>query len=146
MDIRISGAAPTARAEQKPSGQRVTENDFYFTLKRLGDEGLASRLEKLVADVIAQGDRLSRHMDIRDMRVYRSMISEFIREIVTNSYRFTRENVLNRRGVHTTYTMVHRINRELDELAQELLKEEKDHMAILEKTGEIQGLLLDLLI
>ena len=33
----------------------------------------------------------------------------------------------------------------LDELAQELMKDEKDHLAILAKVGEIRGLLLDIL-
>ena len=32
----------------------------------------------------------------------------------------------------------------LDELAKELMKEEKDHLAILSKIGEIRGLLLDI--
>ena len=31
------------------------------------------------------------------------------------------------------------------ELAQELVKDEKDHITILSKIGEIQGLLLDIL-
>ena len=33
----------------------------------------------------------------------------------------------------------------LDELAQELMKEEQDHLAILSRIGEIRGLLLDIL-
>ena len=32
----------------------------------------------------------------------------------------------------------------LDELARELMKDEKDHLAILGKIGEIRGLLLDI--
>jgi len=32
----------------------------------------------------------------------------------------------------------------LDELARELVKDEKDHIAILNKIGEIRGLLLDI--
>ncbi len=33
----------------------------------------------------------------------------------------------------------------LDELAQELVKDEKDHISILNRIGEIRGLLLDIL-
>jgi hypothetical protein len=44
------------------------------------------------------------------------------------------------------YGIVRRVNEELDELAQELLKKEKDHLAILDRTDEIQGLLLDLVV
>jgi uncharacterized protein YaaR (DUF327 family) len=36
------------------------------------------------------------------------------------------------------------VDETLDELAQELMKDEKDNMAILSKIGEIRGLLLDI--
>jgi len=44
------------------------------------------------------------------------------------------------------YGIVRLINKDLDELAQELLKSKKDHLKILEKTDEIRGLLLDILV
>ena len=37
------------------------------------------------------------------------------------------------------------IDANLDELAQELVKDEKDHISILGVIGEIRGLLLDIL-
>ena len=36
------------------------------------------------------------------------------------------------------------IDQNLDELAQELMKDEKDNLLILSKIGEIEGLLLDI--
>ena len=88
----------------------------------------------------------SDHMDIRDMKKYRSMITEFINEVVTNSHEFSRENFLDRRGRHRVYGIVKLVNKNVDDLAQELLKKEKDHIAILDKTNEIQGLLLDIIV
>jgi hypothetical protein len=40
--------------------------------------------------------------------------------------------------------MVRLIDQNLDELAQELIKDEKDHLLILNKIDEIRGLLLDI--
>lgn len=40
--------------------------------------------------------------------------------------------------------MVKLIDAALDDLAEELMREEKDHLAILNKIGEIQGMILDL--
>ena len=40
--------------------------------------------------------------------------------------------------------MVKLIDQALDDLAEELMQEEKDHLAILNKIGEIQGMILDL--
>lgn len=43
------------------------------------------------------------------------------------------------------YGLIKLIDSNLDELAQELVKDEKDHIAILSKIGEIRGLILDIL-
>jgi uncharacterized protein YaaR (DUF327 family) len=41
--------------------------------------------------------------------------------------------------------MIKLVDKNLDELAAELIKDEKDHIAILNKIDEIRGLLLDIL-
>jgi len=42
------------------------------------------------------------------------------------------------------YGIIRMVDQTLDELAQELVKDEKDNLAILAKIGEIRGLLLDI--
>lgn len=42
------------------------------------------------------------------------------------------------------YGIVRLVDAKLDELAQELVKDEKDNLNILSKIGEIRGLLLDI--
>ena len=42
------------------------------------------------------------------------------------------------------YGIVRLVDENLDALAQELMKDEKDNIEILGKIGEIQGLLLDI--
>ena len=56
-----------------------------------------------------------------------------------------RENFLDKRGRHRVYGIVKLVNQNLDELAIELIKDEKDHLEILNKIDEIRGLLLDIL-
>ena len=66
------------------------------------------------------------------------------RQVVNRSHKFSRENFLDRRGRHRVYGIIRLIDENLDELAGELVKDEKDHLSILEKIGEIQGLILDI--
>ena len=65
-------------------------------------------------------------------------------EIVSRSHSFSRENFLDRRGRHRVYGIIRLVDETLDELAQELVKEESDNITILNKIGEIRGLLLDI--
>ena len=79
------------------------------------------------------------------MKRYRGLIKEFMNEIVSRSHSFSRENFLDRKGRHRVYGIIRLVDENLDELAKELMKDEKDHLTILSKIGEIRGLLLDIL-
>ena len=78
------------------------------------------------------------------MKKYRELIKDFMNEIVTRSHKFSRENFLDRRGRHRVYGMIRLVDETLDELAAELIKDEKDHLMILSRIDEIRGLLLDI--
>lgn len=95
-------------------------------------------------EITEQGKKISEHMDIRDMKKYRGLVKDFMNEVVNRSHKFSRENFLDRRGRHRVYGLVKLVDKNLDDLAGELVKEEKDHLAILGKVDEIRGLLLDI--
>ena len=58
------------------------------------------------------------------LRIF-GLVKEFLNEVVYRSHKFSRENFLDRRGRHRVYGMTRRINEKLDELAEELLSDEK---------------------
>lgn len=144
MDIKVNNIADVT---QVPDTAQVEKGDgsFKFTLaSAITDAELQAKIDTMLTDITAQGERIARHMDIRDMRKYREMIREFMNEVVYRSHKFSRENFLDRRGRHRVYGLIKLIDANLDELAQELMKDEKDHITILNKIGEIRGLLLDI--
>ncbi len=147
MDMKISDILVERLKESQPlTNEKKTTADFSFTLMKLDEEGLTERLKSLIEDITIQGKKLAEHMDLRDMKRYRGLVTDFINEVVTNSHKFTRDNFLDRRGRHRVYGIVKMVNKDLDELAQELIKSEKDHLLILDKVDEIRGLLLDIII
>jgi len=144
LDIKVNNIADVT---QVPDTAQVEKGDgsFKFTLaSAITDAELQAKIDTMLTDITAQGERIARHMDIRDMRKYREMIREFMNEVVYRSHKFSRENFLDRRGRHRVYGLIKLIDANLDELAQELMKDEKDHITILNKIGEIRGLLLDI--
>lgn len=145
-NIKISEILTARFNEVNTVKERPAQEDFRFTLNRLSDEGLASRLQGLIGDIATQGRRVAEHMDFGELKTYRRLVTDFINEVITHSHEFSRENFLDRRGRHHVYGIVRLVNQDLDDLAQELLKREKDHLAILDKIDEIHGLLLDMIV
>lgn len=145
MDIRIDPMQQVNQTSGTQKNQAPAE-DFKFTLmSSIEEEGLAARLQVMMEEITMQGKKLGKHMDVRDMKHYRKLIKEFMNEIVNRSHKFSRENFLDRRGRHRVYGMIKRVDEVLDELAGELIKDEKDAIAILDKVDEIRGLLLDII-
>ncbi len=144
MDIKVNNIVqptPVQSAEQV----QEANGDFKFVLtSKLEDTNLAERLNLMMQDIVQQGERISKKNDIKDMQRYRVLIKEFLNEVVTRSHAFSRENFLDRRGRHRVYGIIRQVDDALDELARELVKDEKDNIGILAKIGQIEGLLLDI--
>ncbi len=145
MEIKVNQTQPLNQVEQK-APIKNTDGSFKFTLiSNIEEQELQARLNVLMENIESQGKRITKHMDVVDMRKYREMIKEFMNEIVNHSHKFSRQNFLDKRGRHRVYGMIKLIDKNLDELAAELIKEESDAITILSKIDEIRGLLLDLL-
>ena len=145
MDIRVNNMQQLNQVEQKAPVQE-TDGSFKFTLiSNIEEQGLKERLNLMMEEITMQGKKLGKHMDVRDMKHYRALIKEFMNEIVSRSHEFKRENFLDKKGRHRVYGMIKLVDNKLDELAQELIRDEKDHLTILAKVDEIRGMLLDLL-
>lgn len=144
MDLKISqltGQTPIDTQKQTVK----TDDSFKFTLvSHIENDELQEKLSGLMKEIEEQGSKIAKHMDIRDMKRYRNLVKEFMNEVASNSHAFSRENFLDRRGRHRVYGIVKEVDRSLDDLAQELLKEEKDNLAILNKIDDIRGMLLDI--
>ena len=144
MDIKVNQINKPMQVEQ-PVQQQQGDGAFKFTLvSHIAEQELQVRLTSLMEEITMQGDKLAKHRDIRDMKRYRGLVKDFLNEIINRSHSFSRENFLDRRGRHRVYGIVRLVDEKLDELAQELVKDEKDNLNILSKIGEIRGLLLDI--
>ena len=144
MEIRVTPMQQLQQMEQKVQTPDA-DGSFRFTLlSTIEEQELQSSLALMMEDITQQGNKLGKRMDIRDMKLYRKLIQEFMNEIASHSHKFSRENFLDKKGRHRVYGIVKQVNQTLDELAAELLKDEKDHITILSKIDEIRGLLLDI--
>jgi len=144
MDIKVTSAAPTTPAAQVQPPQE-TDGKFKFILaSNIKESELQARLNSLMEEITMQGKKLGKRRDIKDMKAYRGLLKDFMNEIINNTHSFSRENFLDRKGRHRVYGIIRLVDKNLDDLAQELMKDEADHIKILKMIGEIEGLLLDI--
>ena len=145
MDIKVNQMNNVNQVDRQ-APVKETSDSFKFTLiSNIEEASLQERLQLMLEDIVQQGKKIAKRTDISEMRQYRQLIKEFLNEVVNRSHQFSRENFLDRRGRHRVYGIVKLIDKNLDELAEELIKDEKDNIAILNKIDEIRGLLLDIL-
>ena len=128
MDIKVNDIKASSQIQSVKSTSS-SDDSFKFTL---------------ISNITEQGEKIAKHMDIKDMRKYRELVKGFLNEVVNRSHKFSRENFLDRRGRHRVYGIVKLVDKNLDELAGELVKEEKNHLEIVGRIDDIRGLLLDI--
>lgn len=144
MDFKVNEVQQAAPVQQTQTVQQTDDTFKFMLASNIEEAGLAERLNLMMEEIVMQGDKIVKRMDVRDMKKYRTLIKEFMNEIVNRSHKFSRENFLDRRGRHRVYGIIRLVDEKLDELAQELVSEECDKISILAKVDEIRGLLLDI--
>lgn len=144
MAIKVNELSNAVPVENKTAVKQSDDSFKFMLVSNIEEKDLQNKLGSLMDQITQQGERIAKHMDVADMKKYRSLVKEFMNEIVTHSHEFSRENFLDRRGRHRVYGIVRLVDKNLDDLAQELVKEEKDNLTVLNKVDEIRGLLLDI--
>ena len=149
--MRIQGQKSTEsgiiqqRSTEAQSPKETESGTFRRTFTDLTHEMHSERLEEMRRDIEEQGALLSERVDVKEFEKYRKMIREFLDEIVSNGYTFSREDAFASRGRHRYIATVRVINEKLDELGKEVMKEQADKIEILNKIDDIRGLLLDIM-
>ena len=145
MDINKVNEVSMAKQVESRQSSTSANDTFKFTLiSNIEERELADKLQNMMQEITDQGEKISKHMDIKDMKRYRELVKGFLNEVVTRSHQFSRENFLDRRGRHRVYGIVKLVDKNLDDLATELMKDEKDNIAIVQHIDDIRGLLLDI--
>lgn len=146
MDIKVNNIEQTLQPDAIKAPQDTGSDAFRFALmSNIEETELQERLTNLMSEITAEGEIISKRKNIKDMRRYRALVKDFMNEILNRSHKFSRQNFLDKKGRHRVYGIIKLVDRNLDDLAAELLKDESDNLSILAKIGEIRGLLIDLL-
>lgn len=133
--------------ESSPHGDDgVKSVVFQKTLSALSGEQYETHMNALIGEIEKQGEKLANRADIKEFEKYRELIRNFIDEIVSNGYSFSKDNAFAARGRHRFFATVKTVDEKLDALAKEVLSGQADSIELLHRIDDIRGLILDMML
>ncbi|GAB2719126.1 YaaR family protein [Paenibacillus thermoaerophilus] len=128
-------------APVQPQVQQKSFSDFMRSRNEAaGDE----RLQQMLKDITVQGERLLKSMTIRELRIYRQMVKHFLELTVRRGVGLKETKGWDRRGRTKRYKLLEEIDAKLLELADDLLETEQGRIELLQKIGDIRGMLINI--
>jgi len=142
----INGQNNIPKIERVKNQDKKTINTtFKEKLENLKQEQIRDELKTLFSKIESQTSKLQDRLFIEDLVEYKKLVRDFLDISVNNSHIFYKENSLDRRGRHRIYSIVKKVDTELDELTKDFLDIENNRLRILNRLDDIKGLLLDIL-
>ncbi|MCM3470981.1 YaaR family protein [Brevibacillus borstelensis] len=131
--------------EQRKSKQDVPADRVAFSeLMNKGRQQLnTERLQKMIADIEEQGKILADSRTVGDLRKFKSLVKSFLDDAVKNGLSLEEQQGFNRRGRSRIFKIVKEVDKKLLELTDSVLKNQEPGLRILERVGEIKGLLVN---
>ncbi|CAM4485224.1 YaaR family protein [Paenibacillus tarimensis] len=102
-------------------------------------------LQRKLQDIHNQGERLARHMTVRELKLYREMVKRFLEDTARRGVGLKETKGWDRKGRTKRYKLLDEIDEALVQMAEELLESEQGRIALLGHMGEIRGMLINLL-
>lgn len=147
--MKIKSVGKTRRS-QSSSKTRKPAPKVTFTeiLSHLEDDRDRSKemLDQLLKDIEEKGKDLIEHRTVETLIEYRDMIKGFVEEAIESGYEIAQHRGFSKSGRSRIMRTVKEVDRRLLELTNMILKQEKKQIRLLEKLGQIQGLLVNLVL
>lgn len=118
------------------------KNDFTNEFGKAAVENKRQSLLEITREIFEQGNKVAERCDISELGKYKSLISEFFNELMDDSYQLSRESdsMFSRKKL---YTNIKKINTDIEKIASELLRTQKNQVEILSCVEDIRGLIMD---
>jgi hypothetical protein len=145
--LKIQPGVPSygrkVRRPETPVQQPVAPKSFSDMLRRQEEQRDREQLREMLENIREQGERLARSMTVRELRLYKQMVKQFLEDTLKRGIGLKETRGWDRRGRQKRYKLLEEVDRLLIEMGEELLETEQGRLELLAKVGEIRGLLLN---
>lgn len=133
-----------SRAANGAVTKQTASTQFSDFLAQKDRANTVEELQQKIKSIQEQGDRLARHMTVRELKLYRQMIKQFLEDTLRRGVGLKEVRGFDRRGRIKRYKLLDEVDSKLVLLAEELLETEEGRIELLHTLGEIRGILINL--
>jgi uncharacterized protein len=130
------------RNEQPARSQPIAS--FGDMMQQQDEQRTQEQLQRKLEDIQLQGDRLSRSMNMRELVIYRQMVKSFLEDTLKRGIGLKETRGWDFRGRGKRYKLLDEVDAMLVSMGDELLQSEEGRLELLQKVGEIRGILINL--
>ncbi|MEC1408768.1 YaaR family protein [Bacillus halotolerans] len=102
------------------------------------------QLTRMLTDIEAFGKRLTKSRNFKDLARFKGLVKRFVKEAVDSGLSHETSKSFDLYGNSRTLGLVKEIDEKLIKLTEEMMDQEKPAIDLLERIGEIKGLLINL--
>lgn len=122
------------------NGKQSFEKAVQLTTNEINGD----KIQGLMRDISAQGDKLARFHSFQDLAKFKRMVKGFLKETIYGGLNLEKSQNFTPQGDSQQLALVKKVDEKLLELTDKVLGEEKDSVSLLGVIGEIKGLLINL--
>jgi uncharacterized protein len=129
---------------ENSSSQQLQQKSFQDMMQHQDQRATREQLQRMLDQIDLQGQRLAKSMTVRELRQYKLMIKNFLEETARRGVQLRETRGWDRRGRSKRYKLLEELDSELLTLADDLLESEQGRIELLQKIGDIRGMLINL--
>jgi uncharacterized protein len=118
--------------------------NFQQLLTKKQTDFSQERLHSILKELDMHETRLSHSRTVQDLISYKQKIREFLQEVVQNGYSLDEHRSSFSNGREKRLKLIKQVDEKLVELSNQVLESQAPSVELLEKMGEIKGLLVNL--
>ncbi|MCY7494042.1 YaaR family protein [Bacillus safensis] len=131
------------RELQAMKGSQISAS-FKASLETQSGKLRLEQLTVMLSDIEVFGKKLAKSRNLKDLARFKGLVKRFVKETVDNGLNIETSRSFDIYGNTRTLALVKALDEKLIELTEEMMDQEKPSIDLLERIGEIKGLLINL--
>ncbi|GKU85040.1 YaaR family protein [Niallia sp. NCCP-28] len=133
-------------AENTKQDIKIASNEVNFQqyVVKQNEKLQAEQFSSLMKHIDDTGNRLSKSQNLRDLAKFKSLVKQFVKEAVDYGLQLKKDQSWDQFGQGKDLNIVKVIDEQLISLTEEIRDKESSHLNLLNKIGEIKGMLINL--